>query len=406
VAINAAWRRAWEGVGPADVGAGAAAEADELHGLFNDDREAFQRKIKLVLLPGSDAADVPAGLDRLPRFRVPSFDRAGVEDLLRTLTNQPQWPLVELGAVPILPPTARAAIEHLESGGASEPESAATRVTVTRSTTWNVAAPDLAGHLRDEIALLDSVLRQLPTPQPGEGPHLPWYREWERAQTQRARLHRQLAVLEDQISAAADSMATSSEAEQRLTALVDRLCGALEPVDHCWLVLAATLDPPGITQDEGVGDAESGSVRERRRLQVEQWARRVAPIVPIDTSLAVVRAPGRVVFPGSLPSPEAGTTRPDQSKRWRFELYDDGTGIGAADVADHPRWVLGNDPVGSAGQPAEFILDAEVYLPVRRDRLEAWLLTELELLTDHARSSGADERATLWLLLASSSPNA
>ncbi len=60
VAVNAAWRERFDGTNPPTVGAGAVAEADELLGLFNKNQTEFRRKVKLVLLPGASADDVPA----------------------------------------------------------------------------------------------------------------------------------------------------------------------------------------------------------------------------------------------------------------------------------------------------------------------------------------------------------
>jgi hypothetical protein len=90
--VNAAWRRAWEESGDGRSGRGAAAEVDVLRSLFNRDRNAFQGKLLLVVLPGGSNADVPLGLDRVPYVRVPAFDLDGMAELLRILTGQPEYP--------------------------------------------------------------------------------------------------------------------------------------------------------------------------------------------------------------------------------------------------------------------------------------------------------------------------
>lgn len=68
--------------------------------------------------------------------------------------------------------------------------------------------------LRDEIALLNSAVRRLPDPTPGEGPHLPWYTAAEQIRQQLAALERQLAALQGTASAASSSRLSRNE--QRL----------------------------------------------------------------------------------------------------------------------------------------------------------------------------------------------
>lgn len=95
------WSRAW--AGHSSAGAGATAEADVLHSLFQHDRQAFDRRVRLVTLPGEPTV-VPPGLDRVVRRRVASFDAGGLEDLLRDLTGQPSIIPAPLGPGPVLPP--------------------------------------------------------------------------------------------------------------------------------------------------------------------------------------------------------------------------------------------------------------------------------------------------------------
>lgn len=420
VAVNAAWRERFEGTNEPTEGAGAVAEADALLGLFSRDQQEFRRRVKLVLLPGASEQDVPARLTGVPRFTVRELTLSGLEELLRTLTGQPAHVPPPLGALPALPPATLEALERpdaLEHFEVDEPaptpeETGTTPVSASRTMRWDVAAPvspsrtirwaveapGQTAQLDDAIALLESALRRPLNPNPGQRPDRSQEDERVRLQRLMGRLEelvRRLPEAQDDAASRADRAASRRAVENRLAALVHGVRDRLEPANRCWVVLAAAVDAPAEARD--VGEAEPGS-RERRRRQVEQWAQRVAPIMPVDTSLAALRAPGRVVFPGDPVSADAGTTRPGQSTRWRFELCDDGSGVGAADVAGHPCQQPGTGTVGWDGRPSEMILDAEVYLPVCRDRLEAWLLTELELLADHVKSSRVDPSATLYLL--------
>jgi hypothetical protein len=98
-----AWSRAWRGDGDPTVGAGAAAEADALKTLYNRDRDAFRRKVRLVTLPGTPT-DVPLGLDGIERYHLVDDIPAALTDLIRGLSNQPSFPKQPLGTLPTLAP--------------------------------------------------------------------------------------------------------------------------------------------------------------------------------------------------------------------------------------------------------------------------------------------------------------
>ena len=88
------------GAGDPSRGAGAAAEAVVLRSAYARDREAFLRKVRLLLLPGGDPEEIPDGLHGVPRYPLTSLDRAGLTALLRSLTGQPEFIRAELGALP------------------------------------------------------------------------------------------------------------------------------------------------------------------------------------------------------------------------------------------------------------------------------------------------------------------
>ncbi|MGY1691127.1 hypothetical protein [Geodermatophilus sp. SYSU D01105] len=381
--VNAGWRRAWEESGDGRTGRGAAAEVDVLLSMFNEDRDAFQKKVVPVLLPSCDDSDVPYGLDRLPRVRVPAFDDDGMTPLLRILTNQPEYPVPSLGAIPLLPPAASAGIQRRLDHPAAVGGSAAAhdQVGITDSVTVEHvrggAEEDrdtTEAELRDEIALLRSALRQVPQPGPGEGPHLPWYRTWEQLQLQLAGLQRQLADLET--VPAASGSAPSSQDQLRLASLLDGLAAEVERNNRCWLLLAAI--PTG---SRLAAQVSGRTTVEQRREQLTRWRERSAPVVLLDWSTQAVRRPGRVTFTGeSLHGPAPST-------RWRVELLDDGSAVVAAAVSEPPA-IDTPGFVSWSGQPGETVRDAAIFLPVRRDLLEIWMLTAVELALDHARHDG------------------
>lgn len=109
LAASPAWRERWEGTNHPAEGAGAAAEADTLKGLFQQDQLEFQRRVKIVLLEGQDPATaVPAELWRLTRYVIDPADPDSTLPLLRAMTGQPRYEKAPLGAVPILPIALRA----------------------------------------------------------------------------------------------------------------------------------------------------------------------------------------------------------------------------------------------------------------------------------------------------------
>lgn len=107
IAISSAWSARWSGTNNPKVGAGAAAEADMLKGLFQQDQAAFQKRTQVVLLPGRTPSDIPPDLSRLVRHVVDPSDADTVLPLIRALTGQPRYPVPPLGSVPVLPPTLR-----------------------------------------------------------------------------------------------------------------------------------------------------------------------------------------------------------------------------------------------------------------------------------------------------------
>jgi hypothetical protein len=78
--------------------------------IYAVNRDAFRDKVRLVRLPGADSRDIPSGLHGVARFEVGTIDDAGLSDLLRNLTEQPEFIKGELGALPELPPHSSACV--------------------------------------------------------------------------------------------------------------------------------------------------------------------------------------------------------------------------------------------------------------------------------------------------------
>ncbi len=101
VVLSLAWAERWGGTNHPRQGAGAAAEADTLKGLFANDQELWQCKIILVMFPDVSPEIVPPDLQRVARVPVDPNDPSSFEPLIRMLTEQPRYPLPPVGEVPI-----------------------------------------------------------------------------------------------------------------------------------------------------------------------------------------------------------------------------------------------------------------------------------------------------------------
>ncbi|MFV0428697.1 MAG: hypothetical protein ACK5KO_04630 [Arachnia sp.] len=109
IAINEPWAQRWSGVNDPTEGAGVAGEANALHGLFNKDQREFQRRVRVVVLPGAHNRDIPIDLHNAKRATVADVTAAGVETLLADLrgtpTRQPGGSPPAAQATPGLEPT-------------------------------------------------------------------------------------------------------------------------------------------------------------------------------------------------------------------------------------------------------------------------------------------------------------
>ena len=103
IATSTAWKERFDGENKPTEGAGAAAEADELLGIYNTSQAVFRSKVVLVQLPGVDKAAIPGRLHGISRFRISDVTVSGLEELVRHLTGQPRYLRPTRGRVPTLP---------------------------------------------------------------------------------------------------------------------------------------------------------------------------------------------------------------------------------------------------------------------------------------------------------------
>jgi hypothetical protein len=105
VVMSEAWAERWSGTNKPTEGAGAAAEADTLKGLFQDDQVRWQQRLVIALFPEVPFETVPPDLRRVARIGVEPNEVDSYEGLVRLLTGQPQYVKPPLGPVPFLPPS-------------------------------------------------------------------------------------------------------------------------------------------------------------------------------------------------------------------------------------------------------------------------------------------------------------
>ena len=106
IVMSRGWAQRWEGTNTPTLGAGAVAEADALHGRFAANQDDFQRRTKIILLPGVTKDVIPEDLTRLQRFPIDPDDRYSTDDLVRHITNQPTYKLPPVGPLRQFEPVA------------------------------------------------------------------------------------------------------------------------------------------------------------------------------------------------------------------------------------------------------------------------------------------------------------
>lgn len=104
IILSKAWSERWDGTNAPTEGAGAAREADALHGLYGRNQADWQAKLIIAILPDIDDDAIPPDLERVARVRIDPSSLDTYEDLLRNPTDQPRYRKASLGSVPDLPP--------------------------------------------------------------------------------------------------------------------------------------------------------------------------------------------------------------------------------------------------------------------------------------------------------------
>lgn len=177
VIASPAWKDAWVAHGDLTKGKGVRVEADALRSVEAAGRPEFQKRVRLIMFPGSTDDDIPIGMHGIARHYLSGFDETDLEDLLRDLTDQPKFVKPSLGEVLVFPPamtTHTPNVAKFETGTGDK--SPAPTVNETSSTD--------PGERTERIEQLKAQLEALPDPLPGEGPHLPWFRVRQQVESQ------------------------------------------------------------------------------------------------------------------------------------------------------------------------------------------------------------------------------
>ena len=98
IAMNTPWEQRWRGTNSPTQGSGAAAEADALRGVFERDQGEFQRKVRIVMLPGAHGRDIPEDLFRLKRITITDLSADGIQPLADDLKERSTRPGGPAGA--------------------------------------------------------------------------------------------------------------------------------------------------------------------------------------------------------------------------------------------------------------------------------------------------------------------
>lgn len=196
VAMNKAWARRFTGEERPTVGAGATAEADELLGIFESDRDVFDQKVIIVALRGASVDDVPNRLrGRVTRFKIDTLDEAGLEELLRRIHGRPRFVLPPLrGEDPHLPPVKTGGPGDREASG-SVPEGEETVAEASGPTPGGLSQSVTrlsTEELRNRLLVVESGLRGLPAGAANDDLSLPWARHHLRLSREQAGLSAEL----------------------------------------------------------------------------------------------------------------------------------------------------------------------------------------------------------------------
>ncbi|PZQ87832.1 MAG: hypothetical protein DI534_13735 [Leifsonia xyli] len=155
IVLSEAWAERWSGTNAPTVGAGAAAEADTLRGLFVRNQAEWQRRVVIVMLPGVADSLVPPDLERVSRLYVDLSDPDSIEAVVRLITGQPRFPKPKLGRVPVLAPDD----DYRGKGGAASELRLRLMETRRRMRTLKAQKTDAATVELRELTLRESALQ-------------------------------------------------------------------------------------------------------------------------------------------------------------------------------------------------------------------------------------------------------
>ncbi|WP_285610692.1 SEFIR domain-containing protein [Actinokineospora globicatena] len=106
VIASPAYKAVGDGFNAGDVNLGVQAETAVLRDLLHKDRAAWLPKLLPVVLPGRAISDIPYFMQPnvADHYLIDEVSQAGIDSLLRVITNQPRGVRPPLGKVPYLPP--------------------------------------------------------------------------------------------------------------------------------------------------------------------------------------------------------------------------------------------------------------------------------------------------------------
>jgi hypothetical protein len=117
IVMSKAYRQRWDGDNLPTEGAGTAREINNLKGRFDENQEAFRSSIIVILFPEIPEKTIPYEIRGCVEFcRVSPIDGEGMEELIRLITEQPEFVLSPRGEVPELAPRP-SVIEHQRPSG-------------------------------------------------------------------------------------------------------------------------------------------------------------------------------------------------------------------------------------------------------------------------------------------------
>ena len=89
IAMNEPWAKRWKGKNKPTEGAGVVVEADTLKGILIENQQDFQRRVRIVMLPGTTPRSIPPDLQRIKRLAIEEITPEQIQPMVNDLFNLP-----------------------------------------------------------------------------------------------------------------------------------------------------------------------------------------------------------------------------------------------------------------------------------------------------------------------------